>query len=346
MMAAENKKSKPPVVKEVSKTLNVRDKNKNMVQINGKRHKFVRLPKSDEEDVDTEQEMSEDGSHEDDSENEQEVSDADSAVKVQSLKDLSDDNDDEDDQFEADSNDSGREDSSNEEEDDSMVKVQNLNDASDDSNTDNSDDDDDGEDLLPIEKANKKSKIKAARETKLAEDEAKLSVQHQEVFSFPEDADEESAEQLLTLQDIQQRIKDVTLVLSDFKKYRQPDRSRQEYIELLKNDLCLYYSYNTFLMEKLMDIFALNELIEYLEASETQRPLTIRTNSLKTRRRDLAASLINRGVNLDPLGKWTNVGLVVYNASVPLGATPEYLAGHYMIQGKCMCVCVIHASML
>merc|ERR1719188_2188962 len=126
---------------------------------------------------------------------------------------------------------------------------------------------------------------------------------------------------------------DVIKVLQDFKNRREEDVDRQQYLARLKKDLCLYYSYNDFMVDKFLQIFPVGEIVEVLEANEVQRPVTIRTNSLKTRRRDLAQALINRGVNLDPVGKWSKVGLVIYSSQVPLGATPEYLAGHYILQG-------------
>lgn len=58
----------------------------------------------------------------------------------------------------------------------------------------------------------------------------------------------------------------------------------------------------------------------------------IRTNSLKAKRKDLAKTLISRGVSLEPVAEWSKVGLKINDTRVPLGATPEYLAGHYMLQ--------------
>lgn len=152
-----------------------------------------------------------------------------------------------------------------------------------------------------------------------------------DVFELPSLEDIENEVQ--DLQNINQRIQEVVRVLCNFKKMRQPERRRKEYTAVLLRDLMTYYGYGEFLMDKFMQLFPVSELIEFLEACEVRRPVTIRTNTLKTRRRDLAQALIGRGVNLDPIGSWSKVGLVVYDSSVPIGATPEYLAGHYILQG-------------
>lgn len=146
------------------------------------------------------------------------------------------------------------------------------------------------------------------------------------------------------LSEIKERINDYVRILDDFSNRRDESKSRAEYLRTLKEDLMMFYGYNEFLMSKLMGLFNVTELVEFLEASQVERPLTIRTNTMKTRRRDLAQSLINRGVNLDPIGKWSREGLVVYDSQVPIGATPEYLGGHYMIQGAASLIPVMALS--
>ncbi|KAL6761124.1 NOL1/NOP2/sun family-domain-containing protein [Haematococcus lacustris] len=131
----------------------------------------------------------------------------------------------------------------------------------------------------------------------------------------------------------QRRIKEVVAVLENFSQRRDPARSRTDYLNTLRRDLAAYYGYNEFLLDALLALFSPAEAVELMEANEVPRPLTLRCNSLKVRRRDLAMALINRGVNLDPIGPWSKVGLVVYDSKVPIGATPEYMAGHYMLQG-------------
>ncbi|KAJ1361620.1 hypothetical protein KIN20_020915 [Parelaphostrongylus tenuis] len=76
-------------------------------------------------------------------------------------------------------------------------------------------------------------------------------------------------------------------VLGDFKKRRQPGKSREDYLSILVKDLCSQYGYNEYLMNKFLQLFPQpSELIEFLDANEQQRSVTIRTNTLKTRRLD------------------------------------------------------------
>lgn len=154
---------------------------------------------------------------------------------------------------------------------------------------------------------------------------------------IPEDENEEEAAQRKSmlapdLQLLRTRITETTRVLTSFKELADPTRSRAEYTNALLNDICAYYGYSRFLAEKLWQLFSPQEALAFFDANETPRPLVIRTNTLRTHRRDLAHSLINRGVTLEPVGKWSKVGLQVFESQVPLGATPEYLAGHYILQ--------------
>jgi len=146
---------------------------------------------------------------------------------------------------------------------------------------------------------------------------------------------DEAISKLLAKEDlgiIQMRMKDTIKILQNFKELREPEKTRVDYLDSLKEDVTASFDYNPELVELLFALFSPPEAVEFIEANENQRPMTIRTNTLKTKRKDLAKVLIQRGVSLDPVAEWSKVGLKIYESSVPIGATPEYLAGHYILQ--------------
>lgn len=199
-----------------------------------------------------------------------------------------------------------------------------------DENESEDDDDSDGDIEKASKKLEKKGKAKiAAGDAYLEETAANIGIQ---IPSLEEV--EKELEGTPDLASINCRIKDTAFVLADFKNRHEEGRSRSDYLTIFLKDLSTYYSYNSFLMEKFLDMFGPAELIEFLEASELPRPLTIRTNTLKMRRKTLATNMIARGIDVDVIS-WSKVGLIVIRTpgNVTVGATPEYLAGHYILQG-------------
>jgi len=152
-------------------------------------------------------------------------------------------------------------------------------------------------------------------------------------FLLPTLEEEEQEQRApLDLQFVQMRIQEVVSILGNLSELGEPGRSRTDYMDRLAKDVQTYYGYNEFLTNMFLELFSPEEAIAFFEANEVPRPVTIRANTLRTRRRDLAQKLINRGVSLEPVGAWSKVGLQVFESSVPIGATPEYLVGDYMLQ--------------
>jgi ribosomal RNA methyltransferase Nop2 len=208
----------------------------------------------------------------------------------------------------------------------------NIDDDEFDAAAESSDDDDDG--MLEVERQSRIIDEEMELEREEAEQELRRTIAQQtSVFHLPTPEELENDEnRVVPPSELRARIEDVLEVLADFNARREPGRSRSEYIERLGNDMAELFGYLQELVDYFLSMFGPNECLEFLEASEKSRPLVVRVNTLKARRKDLAAALMKRGVRLDPLAPWSKVGLKIYESTVPIGATPEYLAGQYMLQ--------------
>eukprot|EP01064_Diplonema_japonicum_P018640 TRINITY_DN2733_c1_g1_i3.p1 TRINITY_DN2733_c1_g1~~TRINITY_DN2733_c1_g1_i3.p1 ORF type:complete len:690 (+),score=260.28 TRINITY_DN2733_c1_g1_i3:59-2071(+) len=147
-----------------------------------------------------------------------------------------------------------------------------------------------------------------------------------------EDEEEDAPAEQIPLEQRKERVEEVLKVLDNIEAQREGDHSRQEYLGILKDDLKEVYDYSEWLMGKLMELFPPRELFEFLETNEKQRPLTIRVNTIKQSRRDLAQALTRKGMSVEPTGPWCKVGLQIFESDVAVGSTAEYLAGHYLVQ--------------
>lgn len=165
----------------------------------------------------------------------------------------------------------------------------------------------------------------AIRAMQEAREENMRELRHAEIY-------DPRVDEVSNIEGIRGRILRVVGVLADFKSRRHPDLSRVFYLDLLKKDISAAYGYSDGVIDILMGLFGPIDFHAFITACEKPRPLTIRVNSLKVKRRQLAQMLIARGVNLDPLGDWCKDGLQIFSSQVPIGATPEYLRGYYMIQ--------------
>jgi len=108
--------------------------------------------------------------------------------------------------------------------------------------------------------------------------------------------------------------------------------SRAATLRALSKDLAALYGYRTELTDLFLKLFAPQECVEFVNANEQPRPVVIRVNTLKVQPKALVKALTQRGARVEPLPGFTKHALRVVESTIPVGATPEYLGGHYMLQ--------------
>lgn len=200
--------------------------------------------------------------------------------------------------------------------------------------SDDDEEDEEDEEELEVERKSRLLDARKEEEMEEAEEEMRESVAKQSaMYHLPTKEElEQDVDRVIPPSELKGHIDSILEVLGDFKERREPGRPRSEYIERLGGFIAELYGYLPELVEYFLTMFSPAEALEFIDYSDKPRPMVVRTNTLKTRRKDLALALMKRGVSLDPLASWSKVGLKIMESPVPIGATPEYLSGHYMLQ--------------
>ena len=215
--------------------------------------------------------------------------------------------------------------------------------ASDSSDSENEDgiqsssSDDDEDDEMEVERQSRLLDAEKQLVGEEAEEEMREAVaMNTAVYHLPTPEElERDVDRVVPPSELRSHIESILEVLAAFSSRREEGRSRAEYVEQLGAFMSELHGYLPELVQYFLTMFGPAETLEFLEYSDKPRPMVIRTNTLKTRRKDLALALMKRGVTLDPLSSWSKVGLKIIESPVPIGATPEYLSGHYMLQVRC-----------
>ncbi len=93
------------------------------------------------------------------------------------------------------------------------------------------------------------------------------------------------------------------------------------------------YGYLPYMIDRYLDLMGNKEIEKFLIFNEKELLDTIRLNPIRCSMSRTENLLESRGVRLDDIEK-VKEGRVVKSSPVPIGATPEYLNGYYMLQGK------------
>jgi NOL1/NOP2/sun family putative RNA methylase len=101
--------------------------------------------------------------------------------------------------------------------------------------------------------------------------------------------------------------------------------------EMSSQELARRFGYSTYIVQRYVELFGLEDTQELLEANERGLKRCIRVNTLRARVDDLSQRLENKGFELERLG-WVPYGFRVLKEKFPLGSTPEFLMGYYYVQ--------------